>query len=349
MNFIKKIPFFSAHFHTLRQRVILILSVCVLICFALVAIVSHVTISAMKKDGLETTLKTDVTQLNDIMDNDYDTLVELSQQMSVEGSVGKQVNNYLLLHDHYERIESSYNVNSEITDLTFSHTNLSLIGYVCDEPNIFPNAWEQTAYRTIFFNLPLKSNLRMGGAKTLMRTSALQLQAMHRSFNYSSDRYAISLLRNVSFADNNVYYIYEELFSSVPSKLQSLSTIRNLPYSFVQTDCNGNICYSSSSTFKIDSRLATPHLEGDMKIRRESKYVYIAARSTFGFYNVLLVPESIYSQQDSLWKMRITGIFLMSLLLIVSTGFLLFHMIYHPLQALGHDMIEVGKGNFVSA
>ena len=332
---------FMFHIRTLRQRMSLIISVCMILCFLLVVSVSYISMQAAEKNRVETTMLADLLQITKQIDADYYTLVQLSQQMSVEGNVGKLINSYVIERGGYERIEMSGKITSDIDTMLFSHENISLVGY------FRYGASEDKPERMLFFSLPVKENSDMLDLNTLVETSAIKLNSIHRSLNYSSSKEVVSLTRKERFSDDNDYLIYGEIFTGVKNNIQSLSQIRKVPYDLLQVDSNGIICYSSSEAFEVGNKTNININSISSAVQEIGEFTFLSAASKFGFSNVLLVPKSSYNKQMISWKLSVFFVFIAAAVLVSITGLLLFHLIYRPLQILGHDMLEVGKGNIV--
>lgn len=329
------------HIRTLRQRMSLILSVCMILCFLLVVSVSYISLQAAEKNRIETTMQADLLQLTGQIDSDYYTLVQLSQQMSLEGSVGRLVNNYVTQSGGYERIEISGRITSDINTMLFSHENISLVGYFSDGTAV------DKPEKMLFFSLPVKENSNPLKLGTIVQTNTISLNSIHRSLNYSSSKDVVSLTRRVRFSDDKDYLIYGEIFTGAKKNIQSLSQIRKVSYDLLQVDNNGRICFSSSDAFKAGDSINVDKNAKNGTVQASGEFTYLSAVSKFGFNNVLLVPETSYHQQMNSWQLSVFFVFIAAVILVSITGFLLVHLIYRPLQILGRDMLEVGKGNIV--
>lgn len=330
------------HIHTLRHRMSFILGICMLLCFLLVVLVSYISMQAAEKNRVETTMQADLLQLSEQIDEDYYTLVQLSQQMSVEGNVGRLVNDYVTEKGGYERIEISGRISSDINTMLFSHENISLVGYYLSKP--VTKKFE----KMLFFSLPLKESSNPYKLTTLVQTSQMLLQPIHKSLNYSSSKDVVSLLRKVRFSDDNEYMIYGEIFSEIMQDIRAFSGIRKVSYDLLQVDKNGVICFSSNSAFKVGNTINGNVNPKSKKVQESGDYTFLSAESKFGFSNILIVPKASYHKQMIYWQLSVFFVFIAALILVSITGFLLFHLIYRPLQLLGRDMLEVGKGNIVS-
>jgi two-component system sensor histidine kinase YesM len=308
------------------------------LCFLLVFTVSFIAIKAAKNNRIENAMETDLQQLTEKIDESYYALVQMSQQMTATGNVGKSVNAYFSSSTPYERIEASSNVKSNMNIMVFSRENISLVSYLFLEEDMTPG-------KTIFATLPLKDGTDPSRLNFLMRTQELNLNAMHSSLNSFSNRDAVSLTRGVRFSRGEEYLIYAELFSSTNKDLQRLSESRDVPYVFLQTDETRRICYSSNESFAVGTTLE--HMSGGDGIVEFGGYTYLRGRSKFGFYNVLALPKVAYDRQMLNWMLSVGSVFVASLVLVIFSGVLLFRFIYRPMQILGQDMGEAGQGNLV--
>lgn len=327
--------------HTFRQRLILIFGVCMLGCFLLVVAVSHITLQAAEKNRVETTMKADLVQLTDLIDNEYYTLVQMSQQMTSEGIIGETMSLYLEADEPFERIRLSSDVTTSINTMIFSHKNVSLVGYL----RLNEGDGASVKSEALFSSMTVDEGVDPESLPTLMETDTLELQAPHESLNAITNREVISLTRPVQFSNGTRLVIYIESYLDPEENLESLSEIRGIPYELLEQNGNGKVLYSTCGDFSAGSTLENPVFPKEV-VGQIGSYNCVWAPSKFGFTHLLLVPAVHYNKMMSRWMMSIAGVFLLALAMTAFTAFSLIYLIYKPLQALRRGMEEVGRGDF---
>lgn len=319
---------------TLRQRMLLVMGVCVLGCFILIVMVSSIMLQSSERSRVETTMRADLLQLSEMMDEKYDTLLQLSQQMSLEGIIGESLLDYMAEKEPFNRITLSSDISSSITTMLFSHQDVSLVTYV-----------ETRAQKPLFATMPFRVETDLNSFVVLMQSSSVSLQAPHVSLNRLTNREVISLVRPVNVPEEDGIVIYVESYLDLSDYFDKLAEIRGFSYDLLLYDEEGCILFSDNETFSVGDYLPDD-LPAAQEVGSLERYHCVSDQGKYGFRYMLLMHDDAYNRLMSRWAIGVVGVFFVALIMIVLAVFLLFYLIYHPIQILSHDMEEAGRGNF---
>lgn len=317
---------------TLRRRLALVMGICVLGCFVMMVMVSHMTLQSAERNRVETTMRADLLQLSQRMDDEYDTLLQMTQQMTVEGIIGEAFVQYLETDEPYERIQLSSDISTSINTMIFSHQDVSLVTYL------------QPESKTAFFStMPFREETDPRTLYTALDGSGVSLQTPHTALNRLTDKSVISISRPVYIPGEEDLLIYVEAYLDPLAYFHEVSQIRGFPYALLLVGEDSRVCYSTCEDFDYGSMQTLPATQ---EVGKLGNYTCVATEGKFGFRYVLLMHADEYNRLMQGWAMGVAGVFLLALAMMCLSVFLLFTLIYHPLQTLRQDMEQVGRGDF---
>ena len=116
--------------NTLKKRLVLIVCTCVLGVLIPMAAVSNMILRSSEQTRLDSMMKADLHQLSAMIDKEYYTLIQMSQQMSEDGIIGETVQSYFSSVEPYERIALTSDIAASINTMIFSHQNITLVAYL---------------------------------------------------------------------------------------------------------------------------------------------------------------------------------------------------------------------------
>ena len=327
----------AAPVYSLRAQLTLTLTVAALLCLAILGLVSYRTMRSIEQSRLQTSTMSDIRQLSEQMRLDYLSLIHISQQMIAEGSVGVLLDSYLGAQTPYDRIVASRTISENITLTTFSNPQVELVTYY---------AYERGRAAPYFSNLSARESFDPANLPQLSQTPYIAFQPPHQSQSRFHNGPVISLTRETSFSDGTQRSIYVEARSNTASQVAQMSHMQNMPCYLLQLDESGAVCYSELPVYPVGSRidLSTPD-DGQSDMGRVGNYVWVRARVSLGFDNVLLIPAADYNREINAWKLEILLIGAIALILIFFTSISLYNQVYHPLMVMEHEMHRFGGGD----
>lgn len=319
--------------HSMRQRMILIMVLAVLAWCIVVFVVCQFSYRVSDKNRMENGMRSDIIQLTEQLDEEYYSLVKISQQMSVEGNIGSAFSDYLQAEEPYDKIECLNNVTTSINTMIFNYDTGALAGYF---------SAEEEGAELLFSSMPVRAYPVAEPFSVLIRSSEIEFHTFHTCLNVISDKKVISLTRRTDFGKGK-YMIYAETYVGIEKLLELLASSRNVEYTMLQLDenrqirCSGNPDFAAGTDFDLQE-------EGE-DFGKSGSYYYIMKKSDFGFYNVLLADESSFLRQEHYWMLNICLVFCIGIISFLLVTALFFYMIYRPIRQLGQDMEEAGQGN----
>lgn len=332
---------FRIPLRTLRQRLLLILSVCMILCLVLVIFVSYLAIRTIEKTRLETSMESDLRQLTASVDGNYNSLLQISQQMSPQGNIGVTVQEYLQADVQYDRIQLRNEFTENINIATFSSNDVSLAAYYKPDPKNPPGEFWLA-------NLSVSKNFDPQKLASLIQNNEIVCQAMHPSQNRFVKKEAVSLLRPIFFNGEESLLVYVEAYTSIAEHLKGLTETQNIPYYFLQLDKDKQVCYSSNEAIPVGTSMAAFPTQ-QIGVQHDGDYVWVAAESEWGFQNVLMVPQAAYNREMNRWIASIVFVVVIAVAIMGLTVLLLLWLIYRPLKLLDAEIEAVGNGNLEAA
>lgn len=317
--------------NTLKKRLVLTVCVCVLGGLIPMAIVSNMLLQFSEQTRLKSILKSDLHQFSELMDKEYYTLVQMSQQMSADGLIGKDVMSYFSTAEPYERILLTSNITASINTMIFSHQNITLVAYL--QPDL---------QDSVFSTMPVRAYPDLEDVPLVMQSDSISLQVPHQTLNSLMGKQTISITRKFPSPNGSPLYIYVESYLDLESHFQTLEQIRGFPYVFLLCREDGTILYSTGG----DLTAAALPTQGSDEIARLGPYSSISETGELGFQYVLLMPTAEYNLILFRWISGVAGVLLLTFVMTALSIFLLIHLIYRPIQTLNHDMARAGRGDF---
>jgi two-component system sensor histidine kinase YesM len=318
---------------TIQSRFALINAVTITGCFLLIALSAMTTIRNVAAARSETTMDLANTSITVNTESEFDTLLQISQQMVPSGSVGRFFSEYLSADNNYEKYLTRGNLESAFTIVMFT-ANAEFGTYYNTRTG--ENYLSNLAQMKRDFSLSQPEHV-------LAATHEITYHSLHVSQSHLSNYPVVSIVRKGRFAVDEDVDIYIEVRSSTPELLQELTRKNGLNYQFIQLNEDGIVCYSGSDEFPVGSDCSD--MIANASNDRWGSYIYRCTRQDFGFYNVLLLPETEYYGSVSEWLRMLILAFLTAVLLIVLSNILLYRLIIKKNKSLESEIQRVSEGN----
>lgn len=321
-------------FPTLKKRIVFSIAAGILACCILTAIVSYNAIYTMQQNKIKTAMSFDLVQQSTKLTQIYSNLLQITQQMTIEGNVGNYVENYYSTSEPYGRSVLSKAISTTIALITFSSPSVELVMY-----------YEPDEKRSDFNNFPPRDNFRLDSMPNLARNASIAYQPPHLSQCRFSGDQVVSVTRAVTFSNGRSRVIYVEAKCDIAEDINTLSG-KNMPYVLVLLDPDGNVKYSSDNKAfpigqkqKLNLRGESGTMDGYMWNRKDCDYGYSIA---------LLLPTASYNRELYTWKNNMFFILGIALFIMVFTAFMLLKLIYKPFRIFEYEMKALGEGHMDS-
>ncbi|MED5019585.1 histidine kinase [Paenibacillus chibensis] len=316
-------------FSSLRKRIMVFLTVGFTGCAVLMASVSYNAIYTMQRDKIKTSMAFDLYQQRSKLNQMYNNLLQVTQQMTPEGTVGNLMETYIYTVDTYSQRILSRDISYNIGLITFSNPAMELVMY-------YNPASGQASYS----NLPLRGDFKLQSLPNVAGMEELKYQSPHKSLCRFSDDLVVSVTREVRFSDGTQLVVYVEARTDIPADMNSLSASLNMPYALVFTNTAGVVTYSSNpSAFGNGEQLL---LNGESGTTGE--YVWNRTTGDYGYSMTLLLPVSSFNHELYTWKNHMLWILAIALLMMFTITLLLRRLINRPFRLIEKEMRTFGKG-----
>jgi len=304
---------------TFKNRIIFIFLVSSLTPFICLGFISFYTIDSIIGNKVESALQSNLKQDLMTLENALNNMNHVSQQLAYGGGTNKLIEQLEAEKEPYERLRLVNEIRSELNNITFSNPNIGLLMYY--DPEIGSYEFENFSVRGIFSpeKLPVMADY-----------PEITYFGPHPSYNGSINQYVFSILRKVNLPDQNLYLYIE----SGRNALTSLFAPQNRKESsrrLLLLDDAGRIAFS-----EVEEVFTERELFPERNAKTQSGYVngffWNREVSNQGWSIVSVVPEEELNLERNRWLRQIMGIFLLFLIVACLVAWLLWKMVYRPLD-----------------
>lgn len=316
-------------FSSLRKRIMMLLTVGLVGCAVLMASVSYNAIYTMQRDKIKTSMAFDLHQQTSKVNQMYSSLLQVTQQMTPEGTVGNLMETYISATDTYSQRLLSRDISYNIGLITFSNPAMELVMY-----------YDPASGNASYSNLPLRGGFTRESLPDVAGMGELRYQSPHKSLCRFSDDHVVSVTREIRFSDGTQLVVYVEARSDMITDMNSLAESLNIPYTLIFTDRTGSVTYSSNSTaYAVGQQLRLSGPSG-----MSDGYVWNRMQGEYGYDITLLLPVSSYNHELYTWKNHMYWILAVALLMMFMLTLLLRRLINRPFLLIEKEMRTLGKG-----
>jgi two-component system sensor histidine kinase YesM len=316
-------------FSSLRKRIMVLLTVGFVGCAILMASVSYNAIYTMQRDKIKTSMAFDLYQQTAKQNQVYNNLLQVTQQMTPEGTVGHLMETYISTEDIYSQRVLSRDISYNIGLITFSNPAMQLVMY-----------YNPASGRSSYSNLPLRADFTLQSLPNVAGMGELKYQSPHKSLCRFSDDLVVSVTREVEFPDGTELVVYVEAKTDITTDMNSLTESLNMPYSLLLTDTAGTVTYSSNPAAFEAGR----HLKLKGQSGTTDDYVWNRMTGDYGYDITLLLPVSYYNHELYTWKNHMYWILAIALLMMFMLTLVLRRLINRPFLLIEKEMRTFGKG-----
>lgn len=316
-------------FSSLRKRIMVLLTIGFVGCAILMASVSYNAIYTMQHDKIKTSMAFDLYQQTTKQNQMYNNLLQVTQQMTPEGTVGHLMETYVSTADIYSQRLLSRDISYNIGLITFSNPAMQLVMY-----------YNEANGKAALTNLPVRADFKLESLPDVAGMGELRYQSPHKSLCRFSDDLVVSVTREVTFSDGTKLVVYVEAKTDIPTDMSSVTESLKMPYSLVFTDPEGYVTYSSNeAAFK-----AGQHLELKGQSGTTDEYVWNRMTGDYGYDITMLLPVSYYNHELYTWKNHMYWILAIALLMMFMLTLVLRRLINRPFRLIEKEMRTFGKG-----
>lgn len=305
-----------------KRIMIIVLAVTVFSVLAF-AIISFKTLNdaayANGKSQLETTVMQSIAKMN----QDYQTLLQLSEQLMPHGPVGQVMQELLDASDSYglgvakRNLARAFVIHGGLTSQVMLYYNQST-GSITFTNYIYDGKMAEKLHNNVIY-----------------KNVFLEFHAVHQTqYRYSSYP-VISIAREAVFSNESVLVMYLELLSSVPNLINEVSSSVGVPYIFIQLDSDGAIRYSSApgdlspgTYFPLDEETFGVY----------QNYYYAWNKLSFGSACVVLAPRASYTKAVASWLRQTLIVALFVSLVVMIATWLMYQHVFRGLKIFQEEI-----------
>ncbi len=330
----KTIPLITNFFEqlTFKKRIMFIFVASTLIPFICVVVLSYHTMSSILSSNLESSVRSNLRQVQLSLESTISNLNHISQQLAFEGSIGKKVDQLLNTDNPFERAVLTEEINTELNLISFTNPTIGLVMYYFAE---------ESSYK--FNNTSVKADHGIDRLPLLAGYFRISYFGPHISNERYNNEYVLSALRKMELTgeQNDVYVYIESSFKTTQHILENqlgehsyhlmLDNDNRIAYSEVPADFPVNAPFGDSDSAK-DAGL----LHG---------YYWTKNTSNQGWSIVSLIPKDEYKEEQRRWVVKIIYLSFLFVSISLIIAWLLWKMVYIPLQQFNKEIKSMTQSN----
>ncbi|KKI92502.1 histidine kinase [Bacillus sp. SA1-12] len=320
---------------TLKKRIVLIFSVGTLIPFICTVLISYNAMTTILSSKLDAGIRSHLKNVQQSIESTIDNLNHVSQQLAIPGSVGTKLASYYYSDEPYNRANLYHEIKTELNEITFTNPGIGLTMYYFEKEN-----------RYLFNTFGVKNGISINHLPLLVDHYKIATNGPHISHELHSNDYVFSVLRKVDLPDRDDAYVYIE------SNLEQTQMIlqRNQPddqYHYLILDNKGRIAYSElAQLFPKHARFAAENPTGNSGLLKD--YYWFKETSKQGWSIISLIPSAKYNEEKNEWIVHMIYLAVLFGVLSLSIAWLLWMMVYKPLQKFDKEINGMIQNEFQS-
>ncbi len=318
---------------TLKKRIVLLFAASALIPFVSTVLLSYNAMSQILLGKLESGVRSNLTQVQLSLENAYNNLNTVAQQLSIPSNIGYKLQQYTFSEDAHEKSRLAEEIRTELSLLAFTNATIGLAMY-----------YYRDEERFIFENTSVKDGFSLDNLpRNVSNRYRIVDYAPHISNERYNNEYVISALQKIDIPGRDDVYVYVE---------SGYVLTRNLlqngvePQSFyVLLDGDGYVAYSEAEDVFHSGDLFPDHsASGQAGLLND--YYWYKTTSSQGWSLVSLIPKADYNYERDRWVNRIVLLFLFFIVVTFLIAWLLWKMIYKPLRQFNNEIRGMSSGQF---
>lgn len=313
------------HNVTFKNRIILIFLISSLAPFVCLGLISFYTIDSIIDNKVESALQSNLKQDIMTLENTLNNLNHVSQQLAYGGGTNRLIEQLDTATQPYERLRLNNEIRSELNNITFSNPNIGLLMY-----------YDPDAKTYEFENFRIRGDFAPSKLPLMAEYPQITYFGPHLSYNGSINQYVFSIMRQVNLPDRNLY-LYIESGRNALTSLFAPQNRKEGSRRLLLLDNDGRIAFSESQEAFAEQAMF-PNPGPDSRSGTAGGYFWNKEVSNQGWSLVSVVPENEINQERNRWLAQMLGIFLLFVILAVFVAWLLWKMVYRPLDKFHREI-----------
>jgi len=291
----------------------------------MVGLISYHTIYSILGNKLEEEFRNNLEHIKISLENALDNVNFVSQQLSLDGSVGQSLQKYLTTKDLYEKKVVHDEIVQEINLMTFTNPNLGLVCYYVPDKDslLFSNYCISDPFE--FDKLPVFADY--------WDERGFVYYGPHKTRKRNDVTTVFSVVRKVQILEDYPVYVFVE------TELRDLFETRKgrMNTQYLVVNPSGVVTYSESDRFPAGH----PYVRAD----RKSVYAF-EETSRQGWKIVSVIPRSDYNREINQWLLYFSLLAAASLAIGLLLAWTIWRTVYRPLRSLNTEIMLISKSHF---
>ncbi|QHW29951.1 hypothetical protein GZH47_03275 [Paenibacillus rhizovicinus] len=320
--------------YTLKFRLIAMLVLSVMIPMLLIGAISYYGIYNVLQNKVERGVDKNLEQERNGLESILSNLDYSSRQLAFEGKVGKDLKAYLKTDDPLDKQDLGKEIEDYISLINYTNPLLGLTAYYLPETKQF-----------LFENLYINPKLNLDSFHTITsQPGKYTLNGPHQTMYVNSKNSVFSIMRETDSSrgegDGPSIFVYIETNVSTIADLFN-SEPYGMPVTHLLLDENGKIIYSGG-----DKQFPAGADYKKLQAERKNSFVFFDTASKYGIKLALVIDNDDYHKEMNTWLKRFAIVGLVSLLIGLLFGWIIWTMIYRPLQRIRRQFKMLGENRF---
>lgn len=322
--------------HSVRGRFLLIISFLVasvfLVFFVFSLRIIRLTMDTKEQDYMRSSVSIIAKQMN----QEYQHIVQITQHMTSQGIVGKQLSNTLSAKTMFDLGEEKRLFDTCLQTITAIGSQVELaLYYEIDQNEILTSTF------------PTKKTFSLtNGLNIVSQTPYVIFHAIHISQSRFSNHPVLSVSRLSTHINEKALTVYVEVRTSILDLLKEIKTDGKSNYTLLQLAQDGKLCYCSDPDFNAYELLAQIAASSDA-YGFTGGLMWSKATSDYMIDYILLKPKHTFYASLIVWAENLATAFFVVITLLLCSIIIFNRTILQKLQVMMETVDAVSRPELV--
>ncbi|GIP33549.1 sensor histidine kinase [Paenibacillus sp. J2TS4] len=308
-----------AGLRSLKHRLTLLLLLSTIIPLAFIGPISYYSMYSILKNKAETGVINNLHQMRTSLENTLNQLNHVSQQLTFDGRVGKNIERYINA-SHYEKRALHEEISNQINLVQFTNPSIGLMFY-----------FFQSTDTKLFETFSVRDDFNIDHLSVMMEFKTMTYFNPHPSVSTLNNNDVLSILRQVRLPERDDLFLYIE---TDPKLLDEILNPNEGNFATLLVDNRNRIAYSQhTAEFPIGSLF-----EQGIKGEASQDNYFFEEKSNQGWKVVAVISKSAYNNEIHQWVRHYILFAILSIALGLSLAWLIWRTVYRPLMLLSRDI-----------
>ncbi|KZS48849.1 hypothetical protein AWU65_24385 [Paenibacillus glucanolyticus] len=310
---------------SLKRKLVYVLVFSTLVPLLLIGMISYMSMHTILEKKITSGIHSNLKQVRVSLENVLSNLNYSSQQLALDGRIGKDIYAYLTTEQPYGRKMLAGQIETEMNLLTSTNPNIGLMFYYLKDSE-----------QILFPNLLVKDHFQPERLPVFTELQSMTYYGPHPTYNAHFNRTVMSLTRKMDVPDLEPLYIYMEtdnrLVDTIFNKLQYGMEVRHLVI-----DTDNRIAYSEQpDLFPAGTIFGGAAEQGNGKMIGD--FYLFEEDSNQGWRVAAVISASAYKQEIFHWFLQFLAVALLSLSVSLAFAWLIWRTVTRPLTRLNREI-----------